>query len=81
MTYGSNSDKCPVCRSKQQDYMKHNKLDSELEYKWVKCPEPGCALRCPLRDFLQHSHGKHKSVITYVRYETLMLGFVGGCLI
>ena len=57
MTYGANSDKCPVCRSKQHEYARDRKIESELAMKWVKCPEKGCALRCPLRDFLQHSHG------------------------
>lgn len=57
MTYGANSDKCPVCRCKQHEYARDRRTDTELSMKWVKCPEKGCALRCPLRDFLQHSHG------------------------
>lgn len=60
MTYGANSDKCPVCRIVQRDYVKNRKLELEIQQKWVKCPEPGCALRCTLSEFLQHSHGvKH----------------------
>ena len=57
MTYGANSDKCPVCRSKQHEYSKDVKIATEISLKWVKCPETGCALRCSLSDFLRHSHG------------------------
>ncbi|XP_067933180.1 uncharacterized protein [Watersipora subatra] len=57
MTYGANSDKCPVCRSKQLEYSKDSQTATEISLKWVKCPEPGCALRCTLADFLRHSHG------------------------
>lgn len=57
MTYGANSDKCPVCRNKQLEYSKDNKIDAEISLKWIKCPETGCALRCSLGDFLRHSHG------------------------
>lgn len=57
MTYGANSDKCPVCRSKQQEYSKDTKIAAEISFKWVKCPETGCPLRSSLTDFLQHSHG------------------------
>lgn len=57
MTYGANCDKCPVCRHKQQDYLSNRKANTEIMQQWVKCPETGCALRCPLRDFMQHSHG------------------------
>lgn len=57
MTYGANSDKCPVCRHKQQQYLTNRKANTEIMQQWVKCPESGCALRCPLTDFMQHSHG------------------------
>lgn len=57
MTYGANSDKCPVCRNKQAEYSKDVKSSTEIALKWIKCPETGCALRCSLADFLQHSHG------------------------
>lgn len=57
MTYGANSDKCAVCRVKQQDYHNNKKIEAEMMHKYVRCPHAGCALRCPLRDFLQHSHG------------------------
>lgn len=57
MTYGANSDKCPVCRSKQTEYSDDDKYNQEILNCWVKCPEAGCALRCTLQDFLRHSHG------------------------
>lgn len=57
MTYGANSDKCPVCRCKQPQYSKDVKLKLDISSKTVKCPEIGCTLRCPLSDFLKHSHG------------------------
>lgn len=57
MTYGANSDKCPVCRSKQHMYSSDVNTDKEISSKWVKCSEIGCSLKCTLKDFLQHSHG------------------------
>lgn len=60
MTYGANSDKCPVCRAEQKDYKSNKDIDSKLGLKRVKCPEEKCTFTSPLKFFLHHSHGKER---------------------
>ncbi|XP_013387331.1 uncharacterized protein DDB_G0283357 [Lingula anatina] len=60
MTYGANSDKCPVCRVVQTDYADNKEIDKQLGDKKVKCHEATCSFSAPLKIFLLHSHGRQQ---------------------
>lgn len=71
MTYGANSDKCPVCRSKQAEYRPRAEVDESIGRKRVRCPEPACSFRAPLTYLLKHSHGAERFGMGSVDLESL----------
>ncbi|KAK2161737.1 hypothetical protein LSH36_110g01028 [Paralvinella palmiformis] len=71
LTYGENSQKCPMCRCEQRDYKQNKDVDKVLLDKRVHCQEDGCHFKSPLKIFLMHSHGKVKYSNTHVDLESL----------
>ena len=71
MTYGANSDKCPMCRVKQPTYQENKEIDKQLGDKRVRCPEESCTFVSPLRFFLHHSHGRARFCNDGIDLESL----------
>ena len=71
LTYGENSQKCPMCRCDQREYKQNKEVDKVLLDKRVHCQEEGCSFKSPLKIFLMHSHGKLKYSNAHVDLESL----------
>ncbi|ELU03701.1 hypothetical protein CAPTEDRAFT_217937 [Capitella teleta] len=71
MTFGENSQKCPMCRCPQTEYLTNKEVNRILDDKRVQCYEDTCRFRSPLKIFLMHSHGKAKFSNVHVDFSRL----------
>lgn len=78
LTYGENSQLCPVCRNPQESYEVCKEASDKLQNRQVKCDETGCDFRAPLRIFLLHSHGRAKYSNSSIDLESLRPPRIGG---
>lgn len=71
LTFGENSQLCPVCRNPQTSYEECKEVVNKLQNRMVKCDGEGCSDKFPLRIFLLHSHGRSKYSNSGIDLESL----------